>query len=179
MTPMKACSDSADPMIPAVGVKLLDQAARLPERAYDDDAAYDLFALDEHALQPLARAVVGTGIALELPAGVCALTIPRSGLAAQHGISIVNSPGLIDPGYRGELRVILLNTDTRSPFVVRAGDRIAQLLFLGLTQVRLQPIHELTDTSRGKRGFGSSGGFNSAPDHAVPAPGAAAGGSAP
>jgi dUTP pyrophosphatase len=144
---------------PAVGVKRLVPQARLPERAYDGDAAYDLFAAGEHTLAPLARAVVGTGVALDLPAGVCALTVPRSGLAARHGISIVNAPGLIDPGYRGEIRVILLNTDASESFSVHRGDRIAQLLFVGLTPVRLEEVDTLASSARGDRGFGSSGGF--------------------
>jgi dUTP pyrophosphatase len=148
----------------AVGVKLLVPQARLPERAYDGDAAYDLFAAGEHTLAPLARAVVGTGIALELPAGVCALTVPRSGLAARHGISIVNAPGLIDPGYRGEIRVILLNTDAREGFSVQSGDRIAQLMFVGLAPVRLEEVEDLASSARGDRGFGSSGGFGAGPD---------------
>jgi dUTP pyrophosphatase len=149
---------------PAVGVKILVPQAQLPARAYDGDAAYDLFAAGEHTLAPLARAVVGTGIALELPAGLCALTVPRSGLAARHGISIVNAPGLIDPGYRGEIRVILLNTDASESFVVHSGDRIAQLLFVGLTPVRLEEVQDLASSARGERGFGSSGGFTAGED---------------
>jgi dUTP pyrophosphatase len=148
-----------DAAVLRVGVKLLVPGARLPERAYDGDAAYDLFAVGQHTLAPLARAIVGTGVALELPAGVCALTLPRSGLAARHGISIVNAPGLIDPGYRGELRIILVNTDAHESFAVRTGDRVAQLLFVELTPVRLSAVEALPPSSRGQRGFGSSGGF--------------------
>jgi dUTP pyrophosphatase len=140
-----------------VPVKLLSAAARLPERAYEHDAAYDLYAAEDALLPPLGRAVIGTGIALGLPAGLAALTLPRSGLAARHGISIVNAPGLIDPGYRGEVRIILLNTDREEPFSVRAGDRVAQLLFLPLTTVSLLPVSELDETRRGAQGFGSSG----------------------
>jgi dUTP pyrophosphatase len=142
-----------------VRFKLLTPGARRPQRAYEGDAAYDLFAVAEQVLAPLTRAVVGTGVALELPPGLCALTVPRSGLAARNGISIVNAPGLIDPGYRGELRVILLNTDAHEPFVVHSGDRIAQLLFAALAPVRLLPVDELAASHRGERGFGSSGGF--------------------
>jgi dUTP pyrophosphatase len=138
-------------------VKLLTPAARLPERAYEHDAAWDLYAAEAAALPPLQRAVVGTGIALGLPDHLAALTLPRSGLAARDGVSIVNSPGLIDPGYRGEVRIILLNTDTEATFRVEPGDRIAQLLFLPLTDVRLFHAAELDDTHRGGRGFGSSG----------------------
>lgn len=140
-----------------VSVRLLTSAARLPERAYEHDAAYDLFAAEEATIPPLARAVVGTGVALGLPSDMAALTLPRSGLAARHGISIVNAPGLIDPGYRGEVRIILLNTDQDSAFDVALGDRIAQLLFLPLTQVSLVQADALDDTHRGERGFGSSG----------------------
>ena len=140
-----------------VPVKLLTATARLPERAYEHDAAWDLYAAEAATLPPLRRAVVGTGIALGLPSHLAALTLPRSGLAARDGISIVNSPGLIDPGYRGEVRIILLNTDTEATFRVEPGDRIAQLLFLPITDVRLLQAEELDDTHRGDRGFGSSG----------------------
>ena len=140
-----------------VPVRLLTPSARLPERAYEHDAAWDLFAAEEATLPPLRRAVVGTGVALGLPSHLAALTLPRSGLAARHGISIVNAPGLIDPGYRGEVRIILLNTDTETTFTVSPGDRIAQLLFLPLTDVRLLTAETLDDTHRGERGFGSSG----------------------
>ena len=140
-----------------VPVRLLSPAARMPERAYEHDAAYDLYAAEEATLPPLHRAVVGTGIALGLPSHLAALTLPRSGLAARHGISIVNAPGLIDPGYRGEVRIILLNTDPTAEFRVAAGDRIAQLLFLPLTAVGLVRAESLDDTHRGERGFGSSG----------------------
>ncbi len=140
-----------------VPVRLLNEQARLPERAYEDDAAFDLFAAEDHDIPPLARALVGTGIALGLPPGLAALTLPRSGLAARHGISIVNAPGLIDPGYRGEVRVILLNTDAGEAFKVRVGDRIAQLLLVPLAGVRLEQTQMLDETHRGERGFGSSG----------------------
>jgi dUTP pyrophosphatase len=140
-----------------VPVKLLTAAARLPARAYEHDAAYDLYAAEAVVIEPLGRAVVGTGVALGLPPGLAALTLPRSGLAARHGISIVNAPGLIDPGYRGEVRLILINTDRHTAFSVAAGDRIAQLLFLSLTQVDLAAADELDKTERGPLGFGSSG----------------------
>jgi dUTP pyrophosphatase len=140
-----------------VPVKLLSPDARVPERAYEGDAAFDLCAAEAATLPPGGRAVIGTGIALGLPPGLAALTLPRSGLAARHGISIVNAPGLIDPGYRGEVRVILLNTDLDEPFEVSVGDRIAQLLLLPLTDVSLGSVDALRATSRGERGFGSSG----------------------
>jgi dUTP pyrophosphatase len=138
-------------------VKRLRPGARLPGRAYPDDAAFDLHAAVDLVIAPQERAVVPTGIALGLPPGVAALTLPRSGLAARHGVTIVNTPGLIDPGYRGEVQVILLNTDPREPFAVHCGDRIAQLLLVGLVEADLVEVDTLTDTVRGARGFGSSG----------------------
>ena len=147
-------SAGADLVVP---VKLLSPDARVPQRAYDGDAAFDLNAAEAATLPPGRRAVIGTGIALGLPPGLAALTLPRSGLAARHGISIVNAPGLIDPGYRGELRIILLNTDLDEPFEVSVGDRIAQLLLLPLAGASLACAEALQDTPRGQRGFGSSG----------------------
>jgi dUTP pyrophosphatase len=140
-----------------VPVKLLVPEARLPQRAYDGDAAFDLCAAEAATLPPGRRAVIGTGVALGLPPGLAALTLPRSGLAAKHGVSIVNAPGLIDPGYRGEVRIILVNTDLAETFEVSIGDRIAQLVFLPLANVSLARAGALQDTSRGERGFGSSG----------------------
>lgn len=152
-------SDAAPcaPQSAFVPVTLLTPDARLPARAYAHDAAYDLHAAETALIEPLHRAVLGTGIALGLPPGLAALTLPRSGLAARHGISLVNAPGLIDPGYRGEVRLILLNTDPELPFRVTLGDRIAQLLFVPLTAVSLVAVPELDATPRGQRGFGSSG----------------------
>ena len=138
-------------------VRRLDPAARLPARAHDDDAGYDLCALCPATLAPGERAAISTGIAIELPEGHAGLVLARSGLAARHGISVVNAPGLIDAGYRGELKVLLLNTDRAAPFEVRAGDRIAQL---GIVAVATPPIVEadaLAATVRGEGGLGSSG----------------------
>ncbi len=160
---MTECPPSRTDTTPPVPVRLLTPAARLPERAYEHDAAWDLHAAEKVAIPPLGRAVVGTGIALGLPPHLAALTLPRSGLAARHGLSIVNAPGLIDPGYRGEVRVILLNTDTETTFHIAPGDRIAQLLFLPLTDVHLAPADALDDTVRGPRGFGSSGAAGRTP----------------
>jgi dUTP pyrophosphatase len=140
-----------------IPVKLLRPEARLPRRAYPHDAAFDLAAAEAVTLAPLSRAVVGTGIALGLPPGLAALTLPRSGLAARYGVSIVNAPGLIDPGYRGEVRIVLHNTDAHEPFEVAVGDRIAQLLFVPIAEPVLEPAAELDDTERSERGFGSSG----------------------
>jgi dUTP pyrophosphatase len=135
----------------------LRPAAQLPVRAYNDDAAFDLHAAADAVVPPLGRAVVPTGIALGLPAGVAALTLPRSGLAARHGVTLLNTPGLIDPGYRGEVQIVLHNTDTEHEFVVHAGDRIAQLLVVGLLDVALLEVQRLDDTARGASGFGSTG----------------------
>jgi dUTP pyrophosphatase len=141
-----------------VPVRLLTPAARLPWRAYEHDAAFDLHAAEDVVVPPLGRALVGTGIALGLPPGLAGLTLPRSGLATRHGITLVNAPGLIDPGYRGEVRLVLLNTDAREPFTIRTGDRVAQLLFVELPSVFLAEADTLDDTARGAQGFGSSGG---------------------
>ena len=138
-------------------VRRLDPAARLPARAHDDDAGYDLCALEDATLQPGARALLRTGIAIELPAGHAGLVVPRSGLAARHGIAIVNAPGLIDAGYRGEVKVLLLNTDRAHPFVIAAGDRIAQLVIVAVATPAIVDAEELATTVRGEAGFGSSG----------------------
>lgn len=130
--------------------------ATLPLRAYADDAGLDLAACDEHVLGPGERAVIGTGLAVEIPAGYAGFVQPRSGLAARHGIAVVNSPGLIDAGYRGEVRVVLLNTDRRESFTVTPGMRIAQLVVSPVTSVRVVEAAELSASERGARGFGSS-----------------------
>ena len=140
-----------------LAVKRLRPDALLPRRAYPGDAAFDLHAAADVVLGPQERAVVPTGIALGLPPGVAALTLPRSGLAARSGITVLNAPGLIDPGYRGEIQIVLFNTDRTEAFAVRTGDRIAQLLVVGLLDVALVEVEELDDTARGARGFGSSG----------------------
>ena len=128
----------------------------LPERAYSGDAGFDLAACERHELGPGERAVVGTGLAVAIPAGHAGFVQPRSGLAAKHGLTIVNTPGLVDEGYRGELRVILLNTDAREPFVVEPGMRIAQLVVLPVPALDPVEVDELPDSERGVRGFGSS-----------------------
>ena len=147
-----------------LAVKRLRPTALLPVRAYRDDAAFDLHAAVDVVLAPQERAVVPTGIALGLPPGVAALTLPRSGLAARHGVTILNAPGLIDPGYRGEIQIVLFNSDRSTEFTIRTGDRIAQLLVVGLLDVALVEVEGLDDTARGARGFGSSG--TAAGDHA-------------
>jgi dUTP pyrophosphatase len=128
----------------------------LPARAYAGDAGFDLAACERVILEPGARALVATGLAVAIPDGYCGFVQPRSGLAVKHGISIVNTPGLVDSGYRGELRIALLNTDTREPFVVETGMRIAQLVVLPVPELELVEVEELPDSERGVRGFGSS-----------------------
>jgi len=130
--------------------------AVLPERAYSGDAGIDLVSCERVELAPGERATVGTGIAVAIPDGHAGFVQPRSGLAARHGISIVNTPGLIDSGYRGELRVILLNTDGRATFVVEPGMRIAQLVVVPVAAIELIEVEELPESERGVRGFGSS-----------------------
>lgn len=130
--------------------------AVLPTRAYAGDAGLDLAACERVELGPGERAVVGTGIAVAIPEGYAGFVQPRSGLAARHGIAVVNSPGLIDAGYRGEIRVVLLNTDAREPFVVEPGERIAQLVVQAVADVGLVEVDELPASERGARGFGSS-----------------------
>jgi len=138
-------------------VARLRDDAILPSQAYEGDAGLDLVACDRLELRPGQRGVVGTGIAVAVPEGWAGLVLPRSGLAANHGLTLVNSPGLIDAGYRGELKVIMLNTDDREPFVVEPGMRIAQLVLVEAARVRLLEVDELSESERGAGGIGSSG----------------------
>ncbi len=140
-----------------VGFIRLDRAARIPQRANEGDAGLDLHASEAAMLEPGARASVGTGLAVEIPAGHAGLVLPRSGLALRHGIALVNAPGLIDSGYRGELRVLLLNTDAEAPFEIAPGDRIAQLVIVAVAGVVPIEAAELSATARGDGGFGSTG----------------------
>jgi dUTP pyrophosphatase len=128
----------------------------VPTRAYSGDAGLDLAACTRVELGPGDRALVATGLAVAIPEGYAGFVQPRSGLAAEHGISIVNTPGLVDSGYRGELKINLLNTDRHRPFVVEPGMRIAQLVILPLPGVELVEVDELPASERGVRGFGSS-----------------------
>ena len=137
--------------------KRLSDAARLPTRAHEGDAGLDLYAAEAARLEPGERASVGTGIAVAIPPGHAGLVLPRSGLAARHGISVVNAPGLIDSGYRGEVRVLLLNTDRSDAFEIEAGDRIAQLLLTPFAAPTVEQADDLDATTRGAGGFGSSG----------------------
>jgi dUTP pyrophosphatase len=139
-------------------VRRLDERALLPTRAHPSDAGLDLYALEEAVLAPGERASIGTGIAVEIAEGQAGLVLPRSGLAARHGISLVNAPGLIDSGYRGEIRVLLLNTDREAPFTVSPGERIAQLVLMRVETPEVVEVQELARSDRGAGGFGSSGG---------------------
>jgi dUTP pyrophosphatase len=137
-------------------MKRLHDAATLPGRAYEGDAGLDLAASERVALGPGERAVVGTGLTVAIPDGHAGFVQPRSGLAARHGITILNAPGLVDAGYRGELKVVLLNTDRAEPFVVEPGMRIAQLVVLPVALPEPVEVAELPDSERGEKGFGSS-----------------------
>jgi len=139
-----------------LAVRRVRPEAILPQRAYADDAGLDLAACESVVLGPGERATVGTGLAVAIPRGYAGYVQPRSGLASNHGISMVNSPGLVDSGYRGELRVVLLNTDRRNAFEVEPGMRIAQLVLLPVPHVDLRVVDELPASERGERGFGSS-----------------------
>jgi dUTP pyrophosphatase len=140
-----------------LAVLRLRDDATLPTQAHAGDAGYDLYAVEPATLGPGERAMVPTGIAIELPAGHAGLVLPRSGLAARHGIALVNAPGLIDGGYRGELRVLLLNTDRAEPFEIAAGDRIAQLVLVEVSSPEVVEVTALGDSARAAGGFGSSG----------------------
>jgi dUTP pyrophosphatase len=137
--------------------KRLAPEGRAPSRAHDHDAGYDLFAAESAVLEPGDRTSVGTAIAIAIPEGHAGLVVPRSGLAARHGIALVNAPGLIDAGYRGELRVLLLNTDPRERFEIEPGDRIAQLVVIRAESLELTEVAELSETARAVDGFGSTG----------------------
>ena len=135
----------------------LTSAAIPPVRAHDGDAGFDLHAAEAASIPPGRRASVGTGVAVAIPEGQAGLVLPRSGLAVRHGISLVNAPGLVDAGYRGELRVLLLNTDHEATFDVGPGDRIAQLVIVRHESPELEEVPSLDETVRGARGFGSTG----------------------
>ena len=139
-----------------LAVRRLRADAQLPSRAYEDDAGLDLTACERVELAPGERALVATGVAVAIPPGYAGYVQPRSGLATRHGISIVNTPGLVDAGYRGELLVNLLNTDRHETFIVEPGMRIAQLVVLAVSPVSVREVEELPTSERGVRGFGSS-----------------------
>jgi dUTP diphosphatase len=138
-------------------VRRLHPEARLPTRAYAGDAGLDLYAVEAVTLEPGERASVATGVAVEIPEGQAGLVLPRSGLASRHGIALVNAPGLIDAGYRGEVRVLLLNTDRREAFAIAPGERIAQLVLVRVETPEVSEVDGLAVSERGAGGFGSSG----------------------
>lgn len=138
-------------------VRKTDPGAVIPSRAHPGDAGLDLCCLADVELRAGERARVATGIAVEIPPGHAGLIVPRSGLAAKSGIAIVNAPGLIDEGYRGELQVLLLNTDRTEAVCLKAGERIAQLVVIGVTELTPVEVESLGESSRGDQGFGSSG----------------------
>lgn len=140
-----------------VQIQRLDKELPLPQYTKDGDAGMDIYSTIDHVLAPGERGVIPTGIAIALPEGYVALAHPRSGLAAKNGISIVNAPGTIDSGYRGEIKIILINTDPHDSFAVRRGDRIAQLVFQKFESARFFEVDELPQSQRGEGGFGSTG----------------------
>jgi len=140
-----------------IPIHFLSRNAVAPRRAHGDDAAIDLHSVEAVSIPAGERAVVPTGLAIAIPAGYAGLVVPRAGLAAEHGITIVNSPGLIDPGYRGEIKVVLANSDPSRAFECKEGDRIAQLLVVPIAMVSLIESDELDETARGVGGFGSTG----------------------
>jgi dUTP pyrophosphatase len=138
-------------------VEVLITAQNVPSYSHPGDAGADLSSSEALTLAPGERATVGTGVSIALPDGFVAFVVPRSGLAAKHGITIVNSPGTVDAGYRGELKVTLLNTDSSQPFDIAVGDRIAQLIVMPVTQARFIPVEKLPLSERGESGVGSTG----------------------
>lgn len=141
----------------AESVEVLITASTVPEYAHPGDAGADLHAAEAVVLAPGERALVGTGVSIALPDGYAAFVVPRSGLAAKHGITVVNSPGTVDAGYRGEIKVTLLNTDLREPFTIASGDRIAQLIIMPVVRAIFVPVDRLPGSQRGEGGFGSTG----------------------
>ncbi len=139
-------------------IKRLDPGLPLPARAHPGDAGTDLFAAQDVELAPGQRAIIPTGVAIALPDGYAAFVHPRSGLAARHGVTLVNAPGTVDAGYRGEIRVTLLNTDTERPVRLQRGDRIAQLVVQRVAYPVFHEVETLPGSARGEDGFGSTGG---------------------
>lgn len=140
-----------------VKITKLSSEAIIPRYAKTGDAGLDICSMQDLVLNPGQRALIQTGLAIAIPNGYAGFMQPRSGLAIKHGITLVNTPGLIDSGYRGELKIILLNTDTKESFEIHKGDRIAQLVIQQVPDIRLELVEELDDTERGTNGFGSSG----------------------
>lgn len=142
-------------MIDSVDVPII--ASHVPVYAHPGDAGADLVSTEAVRLEPGRRALIGTGVRIALPDGFAAFVVPRSGLAAKHGITVVNAPGTVDAGYRGEIKVTLLNTDAAEPFDVAPGDRIAQLIVMPVVRAAFIPVDELPASARGEGGFGSTG----------------------
>ncbi|RKQ36282.1 dUTP diphosphatase [Kocuria tytonis] len=140
-----------------VALQLLDPGLPIPAYARPGDAGADLRAREDVELRPGERALVDTGVAVAIPEGYVGLVHPRSGLAAAHGITVLNAPGTVDSGYRGELKVCLLNTDARAAYTIRRGERIAQLVVQEVVTARFDAVAQLPPSERGERGFGSSG----------------------
>ena len=138
-------------------VEVLLTGEHVPAYAHPGDAGADLISSETLELAPGERALVGTGTAVALPDGYVGLVVPRSGLAAKHGLTIVNTPGILDAGYRGEIKIILLNTDRSEPYTITAGDRIAQLVIMPVSRARFVPVERLPGSHRGEGGFGSTG----------------------
>jgi len=138
-------------------VQRLDAGVPMPSRAHPGDAGLDLHAAEDVTLKPGERASVPTGIAVAIPEGCAGFVVPRSGLAAKHGVGVVNAPGLIDSGYRGEIRVLLVNLDQNEAFELRRGERIAQLVIQRVEEATLREVGELPPSARGEGGFGSTG----------------------
>ena len=138
-------------------IQRLDGELPLPSYAHAGDAGADLYAAEDVELKPGERAVVGTGVAIALPDGYAAFVHPRSGLAAKHGVTLVNAPGTVDAGYRGEIKVTLINTDAKEPFRLRRGDRVAQLVVQRVERAAFYEVERLPGSVRGANGFGSTG----------------------
>ncbi len=177
---MSAVHDDAPPAAPAPGTSPAPtlrlrraEGTALPHRAHPDDAGLDLASAEDLVIPAGGRALVDTGLAIALPPGTVGLVCPRSGLAAKHGITVLNGPGVVDAGYRGPVKVALLNTDPVEDFTLRTGDRIAQLVIVPFLAPVLQEVEDLDDTARADSGFGSSGGFGAADTAASPAQAAA------
>jgi dUTP pyrophosphatase len=138
-------------------VEVLLTGEHLPVYAHPGDGGADLISAERIELGPGERALIGTGTAVALPDGYVGLVVPRSGLAIKHGLTLVNTPGILDAGYRGEIKVIMLNTDRSEPYTIEPGDRIAQLVIMPVTRARFVPVERLPGSHRGEGGFGSTG----------------------
>lgn len=141
----------------SIKIRKIDKSVSIPEYAHDGDAGSDLRSSIDVEIKPGERILVPTGIAVQIPKGYAGFVQPRSGLALKHGISVLNTPGLIDSKYRGEIKVILINLDERKPFIINKGDRVAQLVIQNITEADFVEVNELDETIRGDGGFGSTG----------------------